>query len=278
MDSYLREVDKTKPMTSDKEYEVAVLAQAGDESARATLVSCNLRFVISVAKKYSRDPDLVLDLIAVGNLGLIEASKKFDPHKGFKFISFAVWHIRKEMLEFLCKHGKTIRIPQSQLGVLNKVNEIRTKIYTEHAREATDEEILEYVRANYKSAAGLEMSTLKDVIMSDFSMFSLDKPIGENEDSTILDVYDSGDSTPEQIMTQNSQIQWVNVLMKALTPVEQDIVRRRHGIGLVCASEFSTIGEYYEWTGEQVRLKYTRAIRKMQIWARRNRITLESII
>lgn len=278
MDSYLREVDKTKPMSSDKEYEVAVLAQAGDEEARACLVSCNLRFVISVAKKYSRDPDTVLDLISVGNLGLIEASKKFDPHKGFKFISFAVWHIRKEMLEFLGKHGKTIRIPQSQLGVLNKVNEIRTKIYSEEAREATDEEILEYVKANYKSAARLEMSTLKDVIRSDFSMFSLDKPIGENEESTILDVYDSGESTPEELMTRKSQSEFIVLLMKSLSPVEQDIVRRRHGIGTFCASEFSDIGRDYEWTGEQVRLKYTRAIKKMQIWARRNRITLESII
>ena len=278
MDSYLREVDKTKPMTANKEYEVAVLAQAGDEKAQAILVSSNLRFVISVAKRYSRDPDTVLDLIAVGNLGLIDAAKKFDPYKGFKFISFAVWHIRKEMLDFLTKHGKTIRIPQSQLGVLNKVHEIRAKVYSEEAREATDEEILTYVRANYKSAARLEMSTLKEVMLSDVSMYSLDKPIGENEDSTILDVYDSGEATPEQIMTKDAQSECIALLMRCLTPVEKDIVTRRHGLGFLCAEEFSTIGGLYEWSGEQVRIKYTRAMKKMKIWARQNRISLEGIL
>ena len=239
MDSYLREVDKTKPMTANKEYEVAVLAQAGDEKAQAILVSSNLRFVISVAKRYSRDPDTVLDLIAVGNLGLIDAAKKFDPYKGFKFISFAVWHIRKE---------------------------------------ATDEEILTYVRANYKSAARLEMSTLKEVMLSDVSMYSLDKPIGENEDSTILDVYDSGEATPEQIMTKDAQSECIALLMRCLTPVEKDIVTRRHGLGFLCAAEFSTIGGLYEWSGEQVRIKYTRAMKKMKIWARQNRISLEGIL
>ena len=277
MDSYLREVEKTHPMTADKEYEIAMKAQAGDEKAREMLVKSNLRFVISVAKKYSQDPDLVLDLIAVGNLGLIDASKKFDPTKGFKFISFAVWHIRKEILDFLVKNGKTIRVPASQQGILNKINEIRSKCHNDDGRQPTDEEILEYVRANYKSAANLEMSTLKEIMIGDCTVYSLDKPMGQDEDTTILDVYDAGDSSVEQFVIDESIHKTIELLLEPLSPAEREIVKRRHGIGYFMSQEFSFIGDDFGLTAEMIRLRYTRALKKMKIWARRNQISLEGL-
>jgi RNA polymerase primary sigma factor len=277
MDSYLREVEKTHPMTADKEYEIAMKAQAGDEKAREMLVKSNLRFVISVAKKYSQDPDLVLDLIAVGNLGLIDASKKFDPTKGFKFISFAVWHIRKEILDFLVKHGKTIRVPASQQGILNKINEIRSKCHNDDGRQPTDEEILEYVRANYKSAANLEMSTLKEIMLGDHSVYSLDKPVGQDEDTTILDVYDAGDSSVEKFVMDESIHKTIELLLQPLSHIEREIVKRRHGIGYFMSQEFCFIGDEFNLTAEMIRIRYTRALKKMKIWANKNRISLEGL-
>lgn len=277
MDSYLNEVEKTKPMTADKEYEVAMKAQAGDEEARELLVKCNLRFVISVAKKYSRDPDMVLDLIAVGNMGLIEASKKFDPTKGFKFISFAVWQIRKEMLEFLLKHSKTIRIPSSQQGILNKVFEIRNLCYNDDGREPTDDEILEYVRKNYKSAEKLEMNTLKEIMRSDAAVYSIDKPLGDNEETTILDMYDGGGNDAERVLANESLQKTLEFLMDPLTPIEKEIVKRKHGIGYFIAHDYATIASDYEYTPESIRLRYTKAMKKMKIWARKNKISLEGL-
>jgi len=277
LESYFREVDKTRPMSADKEYEVALKAQAGDEMARELLVKSNLRFVISVAKRYSQDPDLVLDLIAVGNIGLIDSAKRFDPTKGFKFISFAVWHIRKEILDFLVKNTKTIRIPVSQQGIMNKVNEVRSKYQNDDGRQPTDEEILEYVRANYKSASKLEMSSLKEIMSGDFAVCSLDKPVGQDEDSTILDVYDAGDSSVDEFLQNQSVNKTIEVLLEALTPVEREIVKRKHGIGYFESQEFSFIGEELGQNTENVRLKYTRSLRKMKIWANKNRISLEEL-
>ena len=278
MDSYLREVEKTKPMTADKEYEVACKAQQGDEQAMELLVKSNLRFVISVAKKYSRDPDTILDLIAVGNIGLIDAAKKFDPSKGFKFISFAVWHIRKEMLDYMVKHSRTIRLPQSQIGILNKVYEIRTKYFNQEGGEPTDEEILEYVRANYKTAENLQMSSLKELMRSDASTFSLDKPMGDNEETTILDVYDSGENLTEDFIKAESLQVTINQLMEPLSWFEQEVVKRRHGIDRIGQQEFSHIADDLEYSPERIRQIYSKSLRKMKLWAKRRNISIEGII
>lgn len=278
MDSYLKEVEKTKPMTADKEYEVALLAQQGDEKARETLVKCNLRFVISVAKKYSRDPMTVLDLISVGNIGLIDAAKKFDPSKGFKFISFAVWHIRKEMLDFLMKNSRTIRLPQSQIGILGKINEIRTRYYNDEGKEPTEEEILEYVRANYKTAERLEMSSLKEILMNDVQVYSLDKPMGENEETTILDVYNSGENSTEDFIREESVQKTLECLMQPLLWFEQEVVKRRHGIGRISYQEFPSIAEDLEYSPERIRQIYSKALRKMKLWAKKRNISVEGIL
>ena len=278
MDSYLKEVEKTKPMTADKEYEVALLAQQGDEKARETLVKCNLRFVISVAKKYSKDPETVLDLIAVGNIGLIDAAKKFDPTKGFKFISFAVWHIRKEMLDFLMKNSRTIRLPQSQIGILGKINEIRTRYYNDEGKEPNEEEILEYVRANYKTAERLEMSSLREILMNDVQVYSLDKPMGENEETTILDVYNSGENSTEDFIREESVQKTLECLMEPLSWFEQEVVKRRHGIGRISYQEFTSIADDLEYSSERIRQIYSKALRKIKLWARQRNISVEGIL
>ena len=278
MDSYLREVEKTKPMTADKEYEVALQAQQGDERARDILVKSNLRFVISVAKKYSRDPDTILDLISVGNIGLIDAAKKFDATKGFKFISFAVWHIRKEMLDYLVKHSRMIRIPQSQLGIMNKIHEIRAIRYNQEGGEPTDEEILAYVRANYKSAENLQMPHLKEIMQNDAMTYSLDKPMGDNEETTILDVYDGGENSAEDFIKNESLETTIKQLMEPLTWFEQEVVKRRHGIGRIASQEFPHIADDLEYSPERIRQIYTKAIRKMKVWANRRNISLEGVL
>jgi RNA polymerase primary sigma factor len=278
MDSYLREVEKTKPMTADKEYEVACKAQQGDEKAMEMLVKSNLRFVISVAKKYSRDPDTVLDLISTGNIGLIDAAKKFDPTKGFKFISFAVWHIRKEMLDYMVKNSRTIRLPQSQIGILTKINEIRTKYYNQEGGEPTDEEILAYVRENYKTAENLQMSHLKEIMQNDASTYSLDKPMGDNEETTILDVYDSGENPTDDFIKTESLETTIRQLMEPLSWFEQQVVKRRHGVGYIAPQEFSSIGEELEYSAERIRQIYRKSLRKMKVWAKRRNISLDGIL
>ena len=112
--SYLNDVERIQMVSPEKEAELGFLAKNGDTVARDLLVTANLRFVLSVAKMYARSPEDYGDLVAAGNVGLVDAATKFDPSKGFKFISYAVWHIRKEMLAHLSDNSRLVRIPINQ--------------------------------------------------------------------------------------------------------------------------------------------------------------------
>ena len=144
---YYSEVERFPTITAQEEVELAVRIQGGDMVARNRLATANLRFVISVAKMYggTGDPEMFNDLIAAGNIGLIEAAEKFDHSRGFKFISFAVWHIRKEMLKHLGDNTRMIRIPQNKTSELRVIMEATNMLTSELGRDATLEEVMEYV-------------------------------------------------------------------------------------------------------------------------------------
>ncbi len=139
---YLQEVDNIPRLTPDEEYEVALKAFAGDERARTKLVMANLRFVISVAKQYANNINSLEDLVNEGNAGMVEAAKRFDPHQGFKFISYAVWWVRRSIFEFLTKHSRTIRIPSNQAANIPKLTELVALLEQKLERPADIEDIM----------------------------------------------------------------------------------------------------------------------------------------
>lgn len=277
---YLNELQKTVVMKNDEEFEVACKAFEGDEAARDKLVRANLRFVFTVAKMYSNDTDTFNDIVSAGNLGLVDAAKRFDPYKGFKFISYAVWHIRKEMLEYLAKNSRTIRIPGNRNTVIVKAKEAQSVIYTREGREATEEELVAYVKEHLKNNSMLTSKDIADVFAADKKASSLDQPFGEagSNSATLLDVYDASDGSEHKMDNDENHHHVLSVLMQSLNEREKEVVTRHWSIGLGEVGEsFRNMAEGYGIASESVRGIHTRALKKMKIRAKRLNIDISTI-
>jgi RNA polymerase primary sigma factor len=271
--SYLGELEKTKLISPEREVELARLAASGDENARNELVTANLRFVVSVAKMYASNPDDFSDVVAAGNMGLIEAAEKFDPTRGFKFISFAVWYIRKEMINYLNENSRTIRIPINQGAILRDLMKAGNEISMREGREATfDESYEEMIEKNEKYS-----SVKKESIMmsseADHRLASLTNPLTSNSDSgSLIDIIDSGVEHSDAGLRDGDFKKVIRILSKSLTDIERDIVFWKHGIsdnGNVMEEGFPEIAKRLERTPESIRQKYKKALKKMQAYGRR---------
>ncbi len=128
---YLSEISQYEPLPPEREVELAVRIEKGDKEAMKELVEANLRFVVSVAKKYQGNGLSLSDIINEGNLGLIKAAKRFDPSRGFKFISYAVWWIRQAILQALAEQGRLIRLPLNRVGTISKINKVSERLEQE---------------------------------------------------------------------------------------------------------------------------------------------------
>ena len=178
VDDYLRDLGKLEMITPEEETELAVRIQAGDDAAFKRMVEANLRFVVSVAKQYQNRGLDLLDLVNEGNIGLMKAALKFDPTRGFKFVSYAVWWIRQQILQALSEQGRLIRLPLNQVGILNKIGRARMEFLQENEREPTDEELAELV--------DITPSKLSDSILNDNRSLSLDFPMGEDQTESLI--------------------------------------------------------------------------------------------
>ena len=277
---YLNEMQRSALMTADEEYEVACKAFEGDEAAREKLVKANLRFVFTVAKMYSHDPDTLNDIVSAGNIGLIDAAKKFDPHKGFKFISYAVWHIRKEMIEHLSKNSRIIRIPGNRNSVAAKAKEAQSVIYNREGREATEEEMIDYIKEHLQNTEHLTVDVMLEIFSADKKAWSLDQPLSEHgeSESTLLDVYDGTVGGEDSRYDQENYKHIIGVLMSDLTTREVEVIERVHAIGdRLFPNSLTEVGISWGMTPESARVVYRKALKKMQIKARKLKINISSI-
>ena len=190
LEKYLQEVSKQPMVTPEEEVELAKKIKEGDEDALQKLVNANLRFVISTAKQYQHQGIRLEDLIDDGNIGLIEAAKRFDETKGFKFISYAVWWIRQSILKAISEQSRMVRVPSNKLNDMRKIAHAAAEIEQQHEREATDEEIADMLDINSENVAKALAFSNKHI--------SMDAPIGGDEDgnSTMLNVMED-ENTPD---------------------------------------------------------------------------------
>jgi RNA polymerase primary sigma factor len=269
---YLNEVERYPMMSAEKEAEVAFLAASGDKEAKNKLVESNLRFVLSVAKMYSSNPEDYIDLVAAGNIGLVEAADKFDPTRGFKFISFAVWHIRKEMLSHLSDSSKLVRLPLNQVGVLRAMRNASNEIAMSEGRDATFDEAFLAIKEKNEKYKSLRRDALFSATLADYKPSSFSNPVSSDSDSmTLLDIIKSDAVEPDSEILQNDFSKMVIDLAETLLPLERDIVYRRHGLFDYDGEPqgFPEIGRAYGHSGENVRCKYMKAMRKLKVQARR---------
>src|SRR5690242_17669670 len=179
LDQYLHEVSKTPLLTQKEEIALARKVRAGDQEAMQELVKRNLRFVISVAKKYQNRGLPLTDLIGEGNVGLLTAARKFDPDQGVKFISYAVWWIRQAILASLARQGRTVRVPLNRTADLSRI--VRTAEYLRQTlrREPTPEEISDATKLSLEVVQSLAALNTGDV--------RLDAPLDPDGDRSLIE-------------------------------------------------------------------------------------------
>jgi RNA polymerase primary sigma factor len=229
---YLTEVERTKVLDPETEAKIANLAAEGDKKARELLVTSNLRFVLSVAKMYAYKPEDFVDLVSAGNEGLYEASGKFDPSKGFKFISFAIWYIRKEMIKFLSENSRTIKIPTNQTQSLRTIIDTSGSLSATEGREVSNEEALEFLKETNPKFKSLDMKLFHSVWVAEKRPASLTADLNSEKDAgTLLDIVPSEDFNSDELVLIENNRSTIEVLLNCLTPFERDLITRVFGIG-----------------------------------------------
>lgn len=222
---YFKDVSKQPMISPEEEIELTREIKKGNDAAAEKLIRANLRFVISVAKQYQGKGLPLIDLIQEGNCGLIEASKKFDESRGFRFISYAVWWIRQSIMKAISDQCRTIRVPMNQVVSISKINKVSDKFEQIHGRRPSPEEIEEEVN--------LDASKISATLSSNSKAVSLDSPFKDEEVSCLLDVLPNEDSTPADSDISKSDItNGIEAVLEKLSYRDRDIIRMSFGIGM----------------------------------------------
>jgi len=218
---YFNDVSKTGMLTMQEEVELAQKIRQGDQAALNKLICANLRFVVSVAKKYQYQGLPLSDLINDGNLGLIKAAQRFDESRGFKFISFAVWWIRQSIMAGLTEHARMIRLPMNKVHEITKINRAAIAIEQETLREATHEQISEY--------SGMSLEKVKDGLYSAGWTCSYDASLEEDGYTMLERIPDQNPATDAELMVASRQ-QELSELLAKLSEREQKIIQMTFGL------------------------------------------------
>jgi RNA polymerase primary sigma factor len=260
---YFNDVDRIDMLTPEQEWKIAIRAQAGDETAVAELVKANLRFVISVAKQYAPNAEKLEEMISQGNIGLVDAARTFDPTRGFKFISYAVWHIRKEIMYYLTHTNRTVRIPQNINTDIAKIRKMQDAIFQKEGRLPNAVELMdESIRLGYDFTP----DRLKKV---DAVMTQRAVPL-ENTDDPDAPSLIAGiqNEDAKSNFAETSDMEALSkVLFSRLTEKERMIVQMRSGLYDGEEWSFSQIGDHLGRTSEMARQTYKKALRKVKIQA-----------
>jgi RNA polymerase primary sigma factor len=254
---YLREIGKVPLLTADQEVYLAKRIERGDMAAKTHMIEANLRLVVSIAKSYLGRGLSFLDLIQEGSLGLIRAVEKFDYRKGYKFSTYATWWIRQAVTRAIADKARTIRIPVHMVEKLNKVVHIERQLVQRLGREPRPEEIAEE----------LEMTTdeVREILRMAQHPVSLEKPIGEEEDSELGDfVEDEAAESPFERASENLRRENVQRALDALPPREREVIEMRYGLKGHKARTLEEVGRAFGVTRERIRQIENNTLKKLE--------------
>lgn len=222
---YFKDVSKLSLLSPEEEIELTKRVKEGDEKAIKKLIESNLRFVISVAKQYQGRGLSLVDLIQEGNCGLIQSAYLFDPDKGFRFISYAVWWIRQSIMKAISEQCRTIRIPMSQVVYINKINKATERFEQLNGRKPSLEELEEETK--------IEASKINSTMASAGRAVSLESPLKDEEVSCLLDIIPDEGATPaDSDATRNDLSNGIEAILAKLSYRDSDILRMSFGIGM----------------------------------------------
>lgn len=256
IENYLNSINKIKRITPDEEAELARKIHLGDQDALHKLVSANLRFVVSVAKQYQNRGLSLADMICEGNIGLMNAARKFDETLGYKFISFAVFDIRQSIQNAISRQTRVVRLPDNQILLLGRIRKIQNRYEQEENRPATIDEIADELE--------IEPEKIKTTLLANTKSDSLDAPIGD-EDFSLLDLTAGSeeDDADNPINIESLHQDLDTVINSILKPREINIIRDSFGFGRVQKS-MEEISDSLGLTRERVRQIRERALIKLR--------------
>lgn len=262
LEKYLQEIGKVELISPEEEVKLAVLIKKGDQKALEKLTKANLRFVVSVAKQYQNQGLTLPDLINEGNLGLIKAAQRFDETRGFKFISYAVWWIRQSILQALAEQSRIVRLPLNKVGLTNRISKAYSQLEQEFEREPTPEELAFLLNIEPE-----EVSATLGVAARHISM---DQPLADGEDSTLIDVLINRDDigTDDALAVGASLHTEIERSLSTLTERQKEVIRFFFGIGIDHPLSLEDIGERFSLTRERVRQIKDKAITKLRTASR----------
>jgi RNA polymerase primary sigma factor len=254
----MKEICRIPLLTREEEEEAARKAAQGNAAARNRLVNANLRFVVSVAKKFQGRGLPLPDLISEGNIGLMHAIERFDVDKGYHFISYAVWWIRQSIFKAICEKSRMIKLP------LNKANEISQ---IERAREMVQDS--QNIEGEIREIAGflnLEPDYVSEIINISRDPLSLENPVSTNENaSTIEDfIEDEKYQAPEDYAVTSVLQDDIESLLCGLNRKEAEIIRFRYGLGNTGPMSLKEIGDYFNVSKERIRQIEMKALKRLK--------------
>jgi RNA polymerase primary sigma factor len=262
LEKYLQEIGKVDLISPEEEVRLAIMIKKGDQAALQKLTKANLRFVVSVAKQYQNQGLTLPDLINEGNLGLIKAAQRFDETRGFKFISYAVWWIRQSILQALAEQSRIVRLPLNKVGLTNRISKAYSHLEQEFEREPTVEELATFLDIEVE-----EVSATLNIAARHVSM---DQPLADGEDSTLMDVLINKDAlgTDDALAVKASLQTEIERSLSTLTERQKDVIRYFFGLGIDHPLSLEDIGERFSLTRERVRQIKDKAITKLRTTSR----------
>ena len=253
---YLRDIEKIPLLDRDEEFDLALKAKNGDSKARERLVNGNLRFVVSIAKQFQNRGLPLIDLISEGNIGLLTAIDKFEPEKGYHFISYAVWWIRQSILKAIGEKARMIRLPMNKSADLIQVLHAKSEIEKVGSDDATIEQIAEQ--------CGMEAQDVLELMQMSREVSSLDAPVNREEDTSFGDFIESDGPRPEEIVMDKNMKESVNRILETLPEKERGIIKLRFGLDNQDAMSLKEVGEIYNLTKERIRQIEKKVLNNLQ--------------
>jgi RNA polymerase primary sigma factor len=254
---YLKEIGKAKLLTKAEELDVAKRMSEGCLDSKKVLTICNLRLVVSIAKKYTGRGILFLDLIQEGNQGLIRAVEKFDYAKGYKFSTYATWWIRQAITRAISDQARTIRVPVHMVETINRIRKAARELMQELGCKPSEEEIASYT--------GMKLNKVQEIISISQIPLSLETPVGEEDGHYLADfVEDTTMEAPDTVIAKANIRDGINAILNELTEREARVIRLRFGMDDGKARTLEEVGNLFDVTRERIRQIEAKALRKLR--------------
>ena len=262
LNAYMNDISRYPLLSLEQEVELTYQARRGNVTAKQKLINCNLRFVISIAKQYVHQGISLEDLIMEGNLGLMTAIDKFDPMRGFKLSTYAVWWIRQAILNALSEKGRSVRIPLNQVGLQQRIRKAIQQFIQQEERQPSVSELAEIM--------GLSEDKIEESLGFMSSEVSIDLPVGEDGDSCLADLLPSSLPMADSGLNHEGLKQDIQRWLQVLDVRARDIITCSFGLNGEDPMSLEELGLRYGLSRERVRQIQQSSIRTLQVNAPRS--------